>query len=91
MAHFRAARYSEASQWARKTINRKPNWRIGHAVLVSSLAQLNMLEEAKEAVVNYLENIPNETISSLRKVLPFKNPEDTRIFEEGLRKAGLRE
>jgi adenylate cyclase len=91
MAHFRAARYSEASQWARKTINRKPNWRIGHAVLASSLAQLNMLEEAKEAVVNYLENIPNETISALRKVLPFKNPEDTRIFEEGLRKAGLRE
>lgn len=91
MAHFRAGRYTEASQWARKSINRKPSWRIGHAVLASSLVQLNLLEEAKEAVENYLENIPNETISDLRKVLPFKNSDDTRRFEEGLRKAGLPE
>ncbi len=91
MAHFVGGRYSEASQWARKSIYRKPNWRIGYAVLTSSLAQLNLLEEAKEAVDNYLENIPNETISDLLKVLPFKNPADTHRFEEGLLKAGLPE
>ena len=91
MAHFVAGRYSEASQWARKSIYRKPNWRIGYAVLASSLAQLNLLEEAKEAVDNYLENIPNETISDLLKVLSFKNPADTHRFEKGLRKAGLPE
>jgi hypothetical protein len=60
-------------------------------VLASSLVQLNLLEEAKEAVENYLENIPNETISNLRKVLPFKNSDDTRRLEEGIRKAGLPE
>jgi len=91
MAHFREKRYSVASQWARKSINRKPNWRIGHAVLASSLGQLNLLEEAKEAVDHFLENMPNETISSLLKVLPFKEPDDARRFEEGLRKAGLPE
>jgi TolB-like protein/Flp pilus assembly protein TadD len=91
MAHFRQKRYSEASHWARKSINRKPDWRIGHAVLASSLAQLNLLEEAKEAVNNFLENIPNETISSLLKVLPFKKSDDTLQFVEGLRKAGLPE
>jgi adenylate cyclase len=90
MAHFRAGRYSEASLWARKSINRKPSWRIGHAVLVSSLGQLDLLEEAKAAVDNFLENIPNETISELRK-LPFKNPDDAQRFEEGLRKAGMPE
>ena len=89
MAHFRAGRYTEATQWARKSINRKPNWRIGHAVLASSLAQLNLLEEAKEAVDNFLENIPNETITDLLKVLPFKRSDDAQQFEEGLRKAGL--
>jgi TolB-like protein/Tfp pilus assembly protein PilF len=91
MAHFRTGRYSEASQWARKSTNRKPNWRIGHAVLVSSLAQLDLLEEAKAALDNFLENIPNETISALRKVLPFKNPDDAVRLEGGLRKAGLPE
>jgi len=90
MAHFIAGRYSEAVHWARKTINRKPNWRVGHAVLASSLAQLNLLEEAKEAVDNYLENLPDETISKLR-FLPFKNHSDASRFLEGLRKAGLPE
>jgi adenylate cyclase len=90
MAHFVAGRYSEASQWARKCIHRKPSYRTGHAVLASSLAQLNLLEEANEAVDNYLENIPNETISKLMKV-SFKRPDDAHRFEEGLRKAGLPE
>jgi tetratricopeptide (TPR) repeat protein len=91
MAHFSAGRYSEALQWALKSINRKPNWRIGHAVLASSLVQLNLLEKAKKAVDIYLENIPNETISDIRKVLPFKKPDDAHRFEESLRKAGLPE
>ena len=90
VAHFVAGRYSEASKWARKRINRKPNWRIGHAVLASSLAQLNLLEEAKEAVDNFLENIPNETITDLRKVLPFKRPDDAQRFEEGLQQVLLK-
>jgi adenylate cyclase len=90
MAHFMAGRYSEAVQWASKCINRKPNWRVGHAILATSLSHLNLLEEAKEAVNIYIENIPNETISKL-SFLPFKNPNDARRFEEGLRKAGLPE
>lgn len=81
----------EAAQWARKSINRKPNWRIGHAVLASSLAQLNLIDEAKEAVANFLENIPNETISDPRKVLPFKRLGDAERFENGLRNAGMPE
>ena len=91
MAHFRAGRYSEASQWARKSINRKPNWRIGHAILVSSFVQLNLFEEAEGAVDIYLENIPNEKISGLREVIHFEKSEDKHRFEAGLRKAGLPE
>ena len=91
MAHFAAGRYSEASQWARKSIHRKPSWRLGHALLASSLAQLNQLEEANEAVDNYLEILPNETISELRKTNLLRSPDDAHLFEEGLRKAGLPE
>ena len=84
-----AGRYLEAAQWARKSIQRKPSWRGGHTVLASSLAHLNLLEEAKQAVDYCLENIPDATISKLH--LPFKNSNDARRFEEGLRKAGLPE
>jgi adenylate cyclase len=90
MAHFVSGRYSEAVQWARKCIHRKPIWRVGHAVLAASLAQLDLIEEAKAAVDNYLEIIPDETISKLR-FLPFKNHTDARRLEEGLRRAGLPE
>ena len=87
MAHFAAGRYLEASQWARKSVLRKPNYRVGHAYLAASLAQANLLEEAKEAVNNYLENFPDETISYLQKLWSIKGPDNP--FVEGLRKAGL--
>ena len=91
MAHFRAGRYSEASQWALKSVHRKPTWRLGHAVLASSFSHLNLLKEAKDAVTNYLDNFPNETISDILMVLPINRPDDSHRFEEGLRKAGLAE
>jgi adenylate cyclase len=89
LAHFIAGRYSEAVRWARKSVHRKPSWHGGHAVLVSSLVQLNLIEEAKDAVDNYLENFPEGTISELREAFAIKRPMDLHRFEDGLRKAGL--
>jgi adenylate cyclase len=91
LAHFMACRYSEAVQWARKSVHRKSSWHGGHAVLVSSLAQLNLMDEAKDAVDNYLENFPNGKVSELRNSFYIKRPEDLHRFEEGLRKAGIPE
>jgi adenylate cyclase len=91
MAHFVAGRYLEATQWARKSVQRKPIWRTGHAVLASSLAHLNRLEEAKAAVGDYLENIPGATISKLLENFLFPDPKYPRLLAEGLRKAGLPE
>ena len=64
--------------------------RVGHAVLAASLAQFDLIEEAKAAVDNYLEIISDETISKLR-FLPFKNHTDAHRLEEGLQKACLPE
>ena len=91
-AHFSAGRYSEASRWALKCVHRKPNWRGGHAVLAASLAQLDLIEEAQEAVDNFLENCPRETISKLRNAMIIAGkPDHVNRFEDGLRKAGLPE
>ena len=91
MAHFMAGRYLEASQWARKSVHRKPSWRGGHAVLASSLAQLNLFEEAKEAVKYFLKYFPHETISDRQMLFAIKKPDKAHQFDEGLRKAGLPE
>jgi TolB-like protein/Tfp pilus assembly protein PilF len=88
-AHFAAGRYLEASQWARKGVQRKPNYRDGHALLAASLAQANLLEEAKEAVNNYLKNFPDDTISYLQKLWNIEDSDNPGV--EGLRKAGLPE
>ena len=89
-AHFVAGRYLDAIEWAHKTIHRKPEWHLAHAILAASLAQMNRLEEAKEAVDSLLVIFPDSTVSSFRK-LSFKNQDDTRRFIEGLRLAGLPE
>ena len=90
IAHFVAGRYEEALHWARKSVQRKVNWRVGHAALVSSLAQLGRVEEAKKALADYIEAIPEATISGLRR-LPFKHQGDAERMAEGLRIAGLPE
>ena len=90
MAHFVACRYSEAAHWARKSVQRKSVWILGHALLASSLAQLNLLEEAGKAVKNLLEIFPDAKISGFRQ-MNFKIPENLHRLLEGLRKAGLPE
>jgi len=91
MAHFKAGRYPEASQWALKAVHGKPSYRFGHAILTTSLVRLNLLEEAKEAVDRYLEWLPNETISKIRKDFVFMRYVNASQFEDSLRKAGLPE
>jgi adenylate cyclase len=90
LAHYLAGRYAEAEEWARKAVYRKPNWYMGHTMLAASLAQLDRLKEAKEAVATYLQIFPDAKISALKEH-PFKNPSDVLRLEEGLRKAGLPE
>ena len=75
----------------RKSVQRKPSWRGGHAYLIASLAQLNLYKEAKDAVNYYLENLQDETIALLLRLLTTERPDFAKRFEEGLRKAGLPE
>jgi adenylate cyclase len=91
IAHYVNGSYLEAENWARKSVYRKPDWHVAHAVLVASLAQLDRVKNAQEAARNYLEIFPKANIHSLLDLLPFKYPKDALRLEEGLRKAGLPE
>ena len=87
-SHFIAGRYAEAVDWAYKSIHRKPTWRIGHVILISSLAHQGRIKEASKAIDAFLQIAPNTSASNI-SFLPFKNPEDLLHVKEGLRKAGL--
>jgi adenylate cyclase len=89
MAHYLGGRYSDAENWARKSLLRKSGYHVACALLAASLAKLDQLREAQEAVRHYLEIFPNANISRLLDLLPFKYPADAMKLEEGLRKAGL--
>lgn len=89
IAHYVGKRYSEAESWARKSMYRKPGYHVAHALLAASLAQLDRLKEAEEAVRHYLEIFPNANISRLLDLLPFKYSADALRLVEGLHKAGL--
>ena len=65
---------------------------VGTPSLPPALLISIFLEEAKEAVDNFLENCPLETISKLRNAMVIAGkPDHVHRFEEGLRKAGLPE
>ena len=63
---------------------------LGTMIFGEESARGTALAEAQRMIDHYLEIIPDATISEFRH-LPFKNIDDTKRFEEGLRKAGLPE
>jgi adenylate cyclase len=82
--------HEEALHWARKTIQNpraKGYW--PHAVQAAALAQLDRMEEARNAVALAREALPDLTLSYLAKTLATKDPRGLDPYLEGLRKAGL--
>ena len=88
-AHFVAGRYEEAAQWARKSVQRKPQYLRSRSLLIVCLAHFNELEEARKVVEYCLKNNPDLKISDI--LLRYKKPDIKERFIEGLRKAGFPE
>ena len=92
-AHFIAGRFSEAVEWAQKSIDRKKQWWTPHLLLIASLAQLDRMEEAESAVTNYLRVYPNGSLRDAN--IAWLSAARFAVSKEklllGLRKAGLPE
>jgi adenylate cyclase len=80
----------ESLVWYRKTMQ-LPNvagyW--PHAVNAAALANLDRLDEAKQALAKSIEAKPNLSIEFVKKNLPTKSPDGLDPYIAGLRKAGL--
>jgi adenylate cyclase len=82
--------FAQGVEWSKRSL-RQPN-RIGHfnhATLASALANLDRMEEAREALQGALIVKPDLSIAFLEKILPTRHKDGLEIYLSGIRKAGL--
>ncbi|MFQ5515234.1 MAG: hypothetical protein ACE5FG_12485 [Myxococcota bacterium] len=91
VAHFAAARYEEAAVWARRSIERRPDWSPAHRILAASYGHLGRTEEAGIAVRQGRRQQPRFTESTTRMLSAGTSPEFMRRFFEGLERAGWKD
>jgi TolB-like protein len=89
--HFFAGRYDEASSWAEKGLRERPNWAGAARGAAASHALAGRLDQAQKAMARLRQIDQTFRIFDIRRIFPFRRPEDIARFEEGLRKAGLPE
>jgi adenylate cyclase len=90
-ALFQMGRYAEAAVMSRRRIKRNPDTDASRALLAACYSQMGRIDEARQAWSEALHVNPAFSLEHLRKVLPYKNPEDFENVIDGLRKAGLSE
>ena len=61
------------------------------SALAPELSVAGRLDQAQKAVARLRQIDPALRVSDIRRMFPFRRPEDLARFEEGLRKAGLPE
>ena len=82
-------KYEESILWAHKAIGEQENWTASYRPLISSLAHLGRMEEAKRAVEQLMALDPVYRVSSVRSL--YRPSPGTDRYLEGLVKAGLTE
>jgi tetratricopeptide (TPR) repeat protein len=90
-AAFGAAKYEQAVEWAKKTIDATPESPVGWRYLTASLAHLGRIDEARAAKDRLLRILPHESAGLVRANMPSDNADFIDRFVDGLRKAGVPE
>lgn len=90
LSHFMLKQFDVAIEWARKAIHFKPDWFLGHAVLMACLVELGRMDEAQEALADCTTQLPDASLAEITK-LPFRKPAHRDQLLDALRKAGLPE
>ena len=91
LAHFAAARYEEAVQWADRTLGEEPRYRPAMRTMAACHAYLGRMEEARDWANRVLELDPGFTIARFKASAASLPPELLARYVDGLRKAGLPE
>jgi len=92
LAHVVAGQYSEAIEWADRSLSELPRYGPAIRTKVVACVQMGRIAEAQESLARMTELQPGLTIAKFRAYAA-RNfpPELLAIYIDGLRKAGLRE
>jgi adenylate cyclase len=86
-AHLVARRHAEAADWARRAIQRRPDFPMAYMLLAASLGHLGELDNASAALAN-CERLQPGYLARGRGWLKHANKADDDHIVEGLRTAG---
>jgi len=89
-AYYMAGRYREATEWARKAVQLRPEILGAHRCSCASLAQAGQTKEATAAMSTLRNLQPNLSIAWIKQSVPY-TAEPMERFLDGMRKAGLTE
>ena len=91
LVYFSAERYAEAVEWAKRSLQLKPDWPLSYRYLAASYAQLGRLDEAREALREMFRLQPQFSLDALKFIFASADPGFVERLIDGLRKAGLKE
>ena len=86
--HYLARNYEKAAEIASLAVQRGPNYSLGWRCLASALGQLGRLDEAREALEEFLARMPGYTSEQAARSGAFRDEAVFQHWLEGLRKAG---
>ena len=90
IAHRDSGDYNEAIAACKKALHHEPDCLWAQTCLASSYALMGRTEEAHAEAREVLKIDPKFSLAILKKRLPYKNQEDTKLVIDSLRKAGLK-
>ncbi len=88
IASFVEGRPAEAADHARTAITLRRDWFFNHLLLATSLAHLDALPAARNALDEGLRLLPTLSLAALRVGHPFRHAADRSRYIQGLRAAG---
>jgi adenylate cyclase len=89
-AYCFTGQYEEAIANAQKALQRNPDDVIAHVALVTGYSMGGREEEARAEAAEVLRIDPEFSLDYFAITIPFKNPADTELSIDALRKAGLK-
>jgi adenylate cyclase len=89
VAGFSARRFDEAIEWGRKAVDLNSSNPTAYGPLAASYAQAGRIDEARNALAEWLRLSPETTAAGIRDHMPWQRPEDMELYLDGLCRAGL--
>ena len=89
LAYYLTGQYDEAIAALKRVINRNPNFWPAHIYLAATYVKLKEGERARAKVTKILRIVPDISLNSSKKKLPYKDPTVFEHLSRVLYKAGL--